>query len=193
MIDCMTCFMLQPVTIYTLPWTNNSLLQLTCVLIVVGVFIKFNFKTLNGRLWLSWVSQILTLLSLKSGDGGDGGTFLSLEIPKRGQCFHVLFSLHHGSHPIINEHSPKHWVFCSIWKGWGHTFLNTSRWESNIFWTSYPFYSSRFMILDISYNQWTFHLEPDRWHEIPKIILCDIHVVFFSSHAWIKSCDISKH
>ncbi len=43
--------MLHPVTIHTLPRTNNWLLQLTWVLIVVGVFIKFTVQTLNAQLW----------------------------------------------------------------------------------------------------------------------------------------------
>ncbi len=41
--------MIQPVTIHTLPRTNNSILQLTLVLIVVGVFIKFAVQRLNAQ------------------------------------------------------------------------------------------------------------------------------------------------
>ncbi len=44
-------WMLQPVTIHTLPRTNNNLLQLTWVLIVVGIFIKYTVQTLNAQLW----------------------------------------------------------------------------------------------------------------------------------------------
>ncbi len=46
---CGWLWMPQPVTINTLPRTN-SILQLTLVLIVVGVFIKFTVQTLNAQI-----------------------------------------------------------------------------------------------------------------------------------------------
>ncbi len=47
---CVWLWMLQPVTMHTLPRTNSSLLQLTWVLIFVGVIIKFTVQTSNAQL-----------------------------------------------------------------------------------------------------------------------------------------------
>ncbi len=47
---CGWLLILQPVTIHTLSQNKHTILQLTWVLIVVGVFIKFTIQTLNAQL-----------------------------------------------------------------------------------------------------------------------------------------------
>ncbi len=58
---CGWLWMSHPVTIHTLPRTNNSILQLTWGLTVVGVFITFMIQTLNAQ--LSEVYRVLTGLT----------------------------------------------------------------------------------------------------------------------------------